>query len=103
MGTDETDIDKSYRELDDGYNPEMVTHDVEDVALVPYGIHGIKILLDVRETRPSAALHNAHPYLESHQGFRVLFSELLDGLFCENPHIFINYVAKIQKYFEITK
>lgn len=97
MGTDEADIDKAYRELDDCHYPVMVAHDVKDIVLVADGINRVEVLLDIGKARPPAAFHHAHPDLECNQGVRMLFSELLDGLFCEYSHIFNFYVAKVQK------
>ena len=47
MGTDEADIDKTYRKLDDCHYPVMVAHNVKNIVLVADGVNRVEVLFDV--------------------------------------------------------
>jgi hypothetical protein len=81
----------------------VVPHDVEYVSLVTDGIHGIEILLDVGIACPPAGFNHGSPHLHGYKGIWMLFRELFDGLFRENPHRCHILVAKVQNQIEISK
>ena len=45
MSTNETDIDKLYRELDNHNQSIVVTSDIKDIVLIPHAIYTIKTFL----------------------------------------------------------
>jgi hypothetical protein len=63
MGPNETDIYKSYRELNYDYQAEVIAHDVEHIPLVAYCIYRVEVLFDIRKASPSTTLYNACPDL----------------------------------------
>ena len=66
MGPDEADIHKSDGEFNDRHDAEMITHNVENISLIPNGIHRIEVLFYVAETGPTTAFNDTDPYL--HRG-----------------------------------
>ena len=103
MRPNEADVNKSDGEFDDRHDAEMITHNVENITLIPNGIHRIEVLFDVAETGPTTTLNDADPYLHRSQWFRMVYGELLQALFCEYSHFSNISPAKLHEKFDITK
>ena len=103
MSADKAHIQETYREFNDCNQAIVVSHDVEHISLVPDGIHGIEIPLDVSIACPSTCFNHSSPHLHGHKRIRMQFRELFDGLFRENPHRCHILVAKVRNHIEITK
>ncbi len=86
MSADKAHIQEPYCELDDCNNAIVIPHNVEHISLVADGIYGIEILFYVSIACPLAGFNHSSPNLHGYKGIRVLFRELFDGLFRENPH-----------------
>ena len=83
MCSDETDVQESYRELDNSYQAIVIPHDVEHIPLVSHSIHRIEVLFYVSKTSPFG-----------HKGTKLNRKNIINSHFLEglSKNLWVAYV-----------